>query len=81
MRIFRAFLAAALAAFFFGTAVWAADEDGVMGTDNMGNGAEYGSGEDRALQIDEAGDGDYNTGDGSVVETSSDAASGSDDTE
>lgn len=53
-----------------------ADEQ--LGSDNMGNGAEYDNTEDRSLAIDENGDGNYNTGEGSIVDESGSSA-GSDD--
>lgn len=68
MRKFRILLALALLVVFFGVTVLAESEDGAMGVDDMGDGAEYGSGKNRALEIDEEGDGDYDSGNGSVIE-------------
>lgn len=38
-----------------------------LGSDNMGDGAEYDNNGDRSLEIDRYGDGDYNSGEGSVM--------------
>jgi hypothetical protein len=56
-----------------------ADEQ--LGSDNMGNGAEYDNSDNRSLEIDQYGDGNYNSGEGSVMNDAgpdSGADSGSD---
>jgi hypothetical protein len=55
-------------------------KEDTMGRDDLGNGGEYAKGgEERALEIDEAGDGSYNTGEGSELDESGSGSQGSDE--